>query len=204
MPSHHTESGSDVHASWQHAVYVVDDLDAPLHTTVNKGREANVYLTYIIDNYESLPPTIAFVHSHEDGFPQAWHTDAPNYSNVESLQSLNLDFVQRNGYANLRCISIPGCPDEIQPFRQPYEEYRTSEHAYAEAWRHLFSNDDVPNVVGTPCCAQFAVSRDQVRMRPLEFYTKAHHWLLETSLDDDTSGRVFEYMWHIIFGQEPV
>ena len=62
----------------------------------------------------------------------------------------------------------------------------------------------MPHVIGTPCCAQFAVSRDQVRKRPLEFYVGALKWLHDTALDDATSGRVFEYIWHIIFGQDPV
>lgn len=147
-----------------------------------------------------LPSTIAFVHSHEDGYPRAWHTDALDYSNVNSLKSLNIAFVQRNGYANLRCIAIPGCPDEIQPFRDEYGESRAEERAYAKAWQYIFDNDDVPRIVGTPWCAQFAVSRDQVRKRPRAFYVRAQQWLMDVGLDDATLGRVFEYMWHIIFG----
>lgn len=182
----------------------MDDLTAPLHTARNKGREANVYLTYIIDYYDELPSTIAFVHSHEDGWPRAWHTDATDHSNVKSLNSLNTEFVQKNGYANLRCLAIPGCPDEMQPFREPYEEAREEEHAYSKAWRYIFENDEVPTVIGTPCCAQFSVSREQVHQRPRTFYLRAHQWLLDADLDDATTGRVFEYMWHIIFGQDPV
>lgn len=53
--------------SWQHAVYTVDNTSMPLHTAQNKGREANVYLTYIIENYHDMPSTIAFVHSHLKG-----------------------------------------------------------------------------------------------------------------------------------------
>lgn len=138
---------------------------------------------------------MAFVHSHEKGWPKAWHTDANGYSNVASLQALNIDFVQRAGYANLRCISIPGCPDEMQPFRDPPKEGSGAEHAFAEAWRAVFDNAAVPKVVASPCCAQFAVSRAQVRQRPKEFYVRARQWLLDTELDDPTSGRVFEYMW---------
>jgi hypothetical protein len=185
---------------WQNTVYSVDNDTWPLHTPKNKGREANVYLTYIADNYDKLPSTIAFVHPHEDGYPRAWHTDANGYSNVKSLSSLRIEFVQ--GYANLRCIGIPGCPDEIQPLRE--EPDRTTEHAFADAWEHIFGNTDVPNVIATPCCAQFAVSRTQVHKRPREFYVGTLKWLHETPLDDDTSGRVLEYMWHIIFGRDPV
>jgi len=133
-------------------VYSVDNHTWPLHTSKNKRREANVYLTYLVENYEKLPSTIAFVHPHEDGYPRAWHTDADGYSNVKSLSTLRIEFVQSSGYANLRCIAIPGCPDEIQPFRE--EADRSTEHVYADAWRQIFGNDDVPHIIGTPCCAQ--------------------------------------------------
>ncbi|KAI4715231.1 hypothetical protein E4T48_08593 [Aureobasidium sp. EXF-10727] len=189
---------------WRNAVYSVDNNTWPLHTN-NKGREANFYLTYLIENYEELPSTIAFVHPHEDGYPRAWHTDADHYSTVKSLSSLETEFVQSNGYANLRCIAIPGCPDEIQPFREgPDEGDRRAEHAMVDAWKQIFGNEDVPKVIGTPCCAQFAVSQDQVHKRPLSFYVGALKWLHETPLDDATSGRVFEYIWHIIFGRDSV
>lgn len=193
---------------WQAAIYHVDEAGPPISNepylvTQNKGHEAGPYLTYIIDNYENLPSTMAFVHSHEKGWPRAWHTDATGYSNVNSLRTLNIEFVQKNGYANLRCVMSPGCPAEVQPFRNGDDD-RTTEHAYAEAWKHIFGNNDVPEVIATPCCAQFAVSRKQVLERPREFYINAREWLLETKLDDATSGRVFEYMWHIVFGRDPV
>ncbi|KAH0202390.1 hypothetical protein KCU99_g4599, partial [Aureobasidium melanogenum] len=187
--------------TWQNAVYSVDNDTWPLHTSGNKGREANVYLTYIIENYEELPLTIAFVHAHEG----AWHIDADGNSNVKSLSSLNFDFVQRNGYVNLRCIASPGCPDGMRPFHDYHdEEDRRAEHAIADVWKELFGDNDVPEVIGATCCAQFAVSRDQVRKRPLEFYVGALKWLHETPLDDATSGRVLEHIWHIIFGKDPV
>jgi len=73
-----------------------------------------------------------------------------------------------------------------------------------DAWRALFGNDHVPTVIATPCCAQFAVSREQVLKRSKEEYERFLKWLLDTPLDDFTSGRVFEYLWHVIFGKEPV
>lgn len=186
-------------------MYSVDNDTWPLHTSRNKGREANVYLMYLVENYEKLPSTIAFVHAHEDGYPRAWHTDADGYSNVKSLSSLRAGFVQSNSYVNLRYIAVPGCPGDIQPFREKDDnEDRRTEHAIAHAWQLIFGNDNVPHIIGTPCRAQFAVSRDQVRKRPLEFYAGALDWLHDTPLDDDTSGRVFEHIWHIIFGQDPV
>ena len=182
------------------------NADSGFHVPQNKGREAMAYLTYIIDHYANLPSTIAFLHSHLEGYPRAWHTDAADYNNVNSLTNLRIDYVQEHGYANLRCIHVPGCsPGEIQPFREPYEEHRSAEHAVKDAWIYMFGDRvEIPSVIATPCCSQFAVSRNQVNERPREDYMRFRRWLLETSLDDDTSGRVMEYLWHIYFGRDPV
>ncbi|KAJ8105225.1 hypothetical protein OPT61_g10307 [Boeremia exigua] len=200
---------------WQSAIYDID-IETPhnistldpltnstLRTLRNKGNEANAYLAYIVQNYNTLPSTIAFLHPHKDGYPAAWHTDNDEYSNIVSLQTLNINFVQSNGYANLRCVNDPGCPQEVMPFRDPPEKHRTAEAAMSDAWHELF-NTDVPHVLATPCCAQFAVSSKQVRMRPLKEYKRFYTWLMETPLDDETSGRIMEYLWHVLFGQEPV
>lgn len=58
---------------WQAVVYVTDrtsddpessntSLIRPHHLPVNKGREASVYLTYIIQHYHSLPDYVVFIH----------------------------------------------------------------------------------------------------------------------------------------------
>lgn len=191
---------------WQTAIYTVDDPDAALHTSMNKGREANAYLTYIIDNYFNLPSTIVFLHSHQKHDHGSRDVEDLNFDNVATIKALKIDFIQRTGYANLRCILSPGCPAEIQPFR-PIEEMdplRPQERAMVGAWAELFGNDNVPKVIATPCCAQFAVSRDQVIKRSRDEYKRFLKWLLDTPLDDFTSGRVFEYLWHVIFGREPV
>jgi hypothetical protein len=201
---------------WQSAIYDIDTetphntstldplTNSTLRTLRNKGREANAYLAYLVQNYNNLPSTIAFIHPHKDGYPVAWHTDNNEHSNVVSLRTLNIDFVQRNGYANLRCIEDPGCPHEVMPFRDPPEHHRTTEAVMPGVWQDLFNNTDVPHILATPCCAQFAVSSKQVQKRPLEEYKKYYMWLMETPMDDATSGRAFEYLWHILFGQDPV
>ncbi|KAF2710106.1 hypothetical protein K504DRAFT_533098 [Pleomassaria siparia CBS 279.74] len=63
-----------------------------------------------------------------------------------------------------------------------------------------YKNHDVPSVIVERCCAQFAVSRAQVLRRAKEEYTTYYQWLIETPLVDYISGRVFEYLWHVIFG----
>lgn len=219
---------------WQRAIYIVNpiretfenagsitgDLSAtPLTTPMNKGKESMAYLTYIINNYaQHIPSTIAFLHSHRNGFFEAWHVDTPMHDNVNALQLLRLDTVRHSGYVNLRCNWNPGCT----------KRGRNNAHVTRETWAEVMGNTSTPIfnsragrpgalsadaeifdekdhnkiTVWAPCCAQFAVSKDQIYARPLEDYVKMREWLMETELDDARSGRVFEYLWHVIFGRE--
>lgn len=60
----------------------------------------------------------------------------------------------------------------------------------------------MPEVIGVAAAAQFAISKERVLRRPLEFYVRARQWLLATRLNDATSGRVLEHLWHVFFGDE--
>lgn len=186
--------------SWQQAVYHMDDPTWILHPPINKGHEAMAYLTFIIAHYDILPSIMVFIHPRR----RDWHNDAKDSDNVNSLRNLQIGYVQRHGYANLRCSHIPGCPDEIKPFRN--DSTRIFEVPFADAYTDLFGGDysTVPQTVGVTCCAQFAVSKAQVRARPKSDYLRYRRWLMETDLHDEISGRVFEYLWHIIFGKPPV
>ena len=179
---------------------------------MNKGREAMAYLSYVIDNYDKLPSTLVFLHSHRAGFLAGWHTDAPLHDNVEALHALQIPFVQKNGYVNLRCKWNPGC----------LEAHRNNAHVTPQVWRDIFngtlgdscaSHDDAlgdkrkqcaPHQVGAACCAQFAVSKEAVQLRPMSNYKHFRNWIEETEKSDAKSGRVMEFLWHVIFGKEAV
>ncbi|KAI4181494.1 MAG: hypothetical protein LQ346_006775 [Caloplaca aetnensis] len=181
-----------------------------LTTPQNKGHESMAYLTYIIDHYNSLPSTLVFVHPHRRGFSEAWHTDTPLHDNVDALRTLRIPFVQQNGYTNLRCNWNPGC--EIP--------HRKNKHITPEIWREVFAgtsrsvfsleekgvreDDYVPGEVGAACCAQFAVSKERVLQRPLSDYEAFRKWVIDTKLNDARSGRVLEFLWHVIFGMDAV
>lgn len=218
--------------SWQHAIYTVNPTSpTQLTTPLNKGHESMAYLTYVIDNYSTLPRTLAFLHSHRSGFFTAWHTDAALHDNVHALRALQIPFVQQNGYVNLRCNWNPGCK----------EAHRYNAHVTPDIWRSVFEGtstswgnntassssssyqDDAPSnsfqqshrqtrsppsppieKVGAACCAQFAVSRDRVWQRPLSDYEQFRQWVVDTKMDDAKSGRVMEFLWHVIFGMDAV
>lgn len=179
-------------------LYVVDDVRAPLHTSMNKGHEAMVYLTYIVDHYDdpAMPDIVVFMHPHQ----LAWHTpELLNHDAGEALKRLSSERVVREGYMNLRCHWDPGCPERLHPGKSWRDNLKREEVAIAAAWAELFVDDPIPDAIGAPCCAQFAVSRERIRATPKKKYQKYRDWLIRTDETDWISGRVFEYLWHKIF-----
>jgi hypothetical protein len=190
---------------WQHAVYTIDSPSSGrLHTLMDKGHEAMPYLTYIIEHYDRMPAIVVFLNSQPAEFPKQAEREGYEFDTVEKLRKINLDFVHEIGYANLRCVENPGCPAQQKPFQDPREGHVIPEKALLDAWRELFNTSRVPDEIRAPCCSQFAVSRKQILKRPMSDYRKYLDWLMRTPLDDDTSKAVFEYLWHVIFGMEPV
>ncbi|KAJ6107281.1 hypothetical protein N7523_008604 [Penicillium sp. IBT 18751x] len=206
---------------WQRAIYIVNPTQDVrsnaniLTTPVNKGHESMAYLTYVIDHYDDLPSTIVFLHAHRSGFLMAWHVDAPLHDNVAAMRMLQLDFVQQNGYVNLRCNWNPGCRDS----------HRYNSHITDQIWWDIFDGTSTPPLntsslhqtesytkrylrkpdqIGAACCAQFALSRAQVHLRPRDDYIKFRQWIIDTELNDASSGRVMEFLWHVIFGMNAV
>ncbi|PGH03395.1 hypothetical protein GX51_04126 [Blastomyces parvus] len=178
----------------QEFVYVVDDPSAPLHPPLNKGNEAMVYLTYLIDHYDTLPDIMIFMHSHSN----SWHNEEPlAFRAPELINRLSSERVTRDGYMNLRCNWGPGCPDWMHPGK---EEPGKQEQAFLEkAWKELFPFVEVPTVLAQACCAQFAVSRDRARAIPKSRYIFYRDWILRTELSNYISGRVWEYLWQVVF-----
>ena len=183
---------------WDHAIYSVDDSKAPLHTSANKGNEANPYLNYIITHYDNLPEIMVFLHPHKEGF---WHADLVD--NVQAVRRLNLDHVRRENYVSLRCTYDPGCPAEITP---PYDDpEREQQYTFAQYWPRMFpESPEMPETIAAPCCSQFAVTRDAVRNRSRADYERYLDIVSYSNIDNYFLGRIFEYTWHVIFGKPPV
>ena len=185
-------------------LYNVDDWDATPRVPQNKGREAMVYLTYIIDHYESLPDVVLFFHPHQ----HAWHNNILlDLNTALTIRRLGDARVVEKGYMNSRCHHDPGCPDwlhldrpkeELDFIRKKEEEYFT-----ADVWHDLHPGaPPEPPAISQPCCAQFAVSGERIRSRPLSDYIHYRTWLLDTTLADSISGRIMEYTWQYIFTGE--
>ncbi len=114
------------------------------------------------------------------------------------LRHFQIPYLEQEGYVNIRCAWLLGCPAEIKPFDEE-GEHREAVHAggdYKQAFEHLFPDMKVPRNVGVSCCAQFAATKEKIRERKKEEYIKYRNWLMATKLGDSISGRVFEYSWH--------
>ncbi|CAI6335200.1 unnamed protein product [Periconia digitata] len=186
--------------SEQLMVYEVDNPNAQNRVPKNKGKEAMVYLSYLIDHYDNLTDTIIFLHAHNE----AWHNnELLEQKTVPMIKRLSHDRVARLGYMNLRCRHDPGCPDWLHLNRPggDFDFVRKPEEIYwrRHIWEELHPGAPIPQSLSGVCCAQFALSRDRVRQVPIERLRHYRRWLLNTSASDYYSGRIFEYLWHYIF-----
>ena len=199
--------------SWVHAelpslnksIYVVDDNDPKSEFRVpkNKGHEAMVYLTYIIDNYDHLPDTVLFFHPHK----RTWHNNVLlDLDTAKTIKHLSDGNVARKGYFNSRCHHDPGCPDWLHLDRpkKEWDYVKKNEERFftRKLWRQLHPFAPFPIAISQPCCAQFAVSRDRIRSQPRSEYIRYRNWLLKTKLEDEISGRIMEYTWQYLFTGE--
>lgn len=158
------------------------------------------YLTYIIDNYDTLPPITAFVHAS----PTQWHNDVFPATH-ETLSRLDLSTVRRKGYVNLRCALAPGCPVSVRPFDEVYRRKENPVYSgFGVIYGELFNVSRVPDVIGAVCCAQFVVTRERIWSRPREEYALMREWAVQSALDSVGVGSVFEMLWHAVFQEGPV
>jgi len=156
---------------WEPYVYVTDapaskkggQIDnRKLSVPANKGNEAMVYLTWIIDHYDDLPDVVFFHHHHG----QAWHQQ---FSSRYELENLNVANVLEHGYVSPRCL--PGCENviELSGDVAPLSDLKgASRELLISSVLHAFWRDEngsrieIPKKIAAPCCAQFAVSKERI------------------------------------------
>ena len=152
-------------------------------------------ISYIIDNYHHLPDYMLFIHAQR----YQWHNDDPLYDGVNMLRDLQIPYLEREGYVNLRCTRSPGCSQEIRPWEDTDSGdplLQSPGSYYKDAYMDLFPGKLVPRKVGVSCCAQFSVTRVRILERRRTEYENYRSWILDTPLNDAMCGRVFEYSWH--------
>lgn len=186
------------------AIYVVDDTETTeRHLDWNHGREAAVYFSYIVDNYNNLSDVTLFWHGDE----VVWHNNMLlGWNSSVTINRLDRGNVMRQGYVPSRCDHWPGCPYWVR-FDPSRAEDRLDPHrleglfnpkTFSEIFPDVPARSFPPFFAGT-CCSQFAVSRDAIHRHPKSFYENIKRWVTDFEHDDAESGRVFEYTWPYIF-----
>lgn len=198
---------SDLPAMVEQFVYQADNSTAERPVRVNQGETA-VYLQYIVEQYHNLPDAVAFIHAHQV---------APHMPDkLDILSKLKWGAFR---YANLRYTNVtydvwgkwtgdwlcPKNPLEPPPSDEIiWDELRVNQsQLFADVWKELFEGPigPMPQYVHSPCCAEFVVSKQRIQARPLSFYQDCLMWLEATSSERYWAGRIFEYVWHIVFGE---
>eukprot|EP00798_Chlamydomonas_sp_ICE-L_P019539 gene19539-26220_t len=165
----------------------------PKCTITNNGREASVYLKFIISNYDNLPKHVAFIHGHQTSY----HQMLP-FGLLSAIQD---------------CALIDEY-DYIPLSNSYFDRYAWKEDPRMEMLRKMWDDvfrpylhRDFPNKLIHDCCAQFIVSRTLILKHPKRAY---EHWFSLFNndkfynmygYDDYEIAVMFEYIWHIIFGE---
>ena len=158
----------------------------PQHVIPNRGREASVYLKYIIENYENLPDHVAFIHGHETAYHQ-FH-EKPLLEMIEGANIEKYEFISLNNWMRSYSFSNEMTNPSNMQILEKCVDYE-------------MSMDYLPpfyTVINIPIGAQFVVSRKRLQKHSHETYEKWYNKLMEDS--DIHSAVFFEHMWWILLG----
>jgi hypothetical protein len=155
---------------------------SPYDLGANKGKEASVYLKYIVDYYDSLSSYNVFLHDEETAFHHAGRIQdrvieheggRQPYFSFNTWRCGNI----KNGVWKEMCAFYKRF---LLPYIGPMEQYGD--------W-----------TLGHQCAAQMVVSKAKIRQHPKKMYQDCFKWIMSTDLDIEITGRLFEWTWRIIF-----
>lgn len=215
-----SQRGSGLRKGDSRIIYVADQPSSQNGLPQNKGNEAMVYLTYLIDHYENLPEVMMFMHSHR----KSWHNNALlRRSSALTMNKLRPQAVLERGFVNLACDKVlrraikplPGAPGPsiLDLSREDWEAEdggsrlrsqspREQHRQYADLWHQLFPSpvhDEPPSSWEYFTGGQFTLSRELVHSLPLDRLHFLRDWILQTHLSSRSAGAVFETLWEAVF-----
>jgi len=152
--------------------------------SINKGNEAMAYLDYIVKFYDCLPEYTLFCHGHYID----WHQ-------ISSIDTIINNIKLEQPYLN---ISNLGVDDRCNKSNNDHF------NDLKLVWDELFLDTLGPIAPRyyDKCCAQFVVHKDRIRLRSKEFYQRLINYIINK--DNGKIGYVLEYLWHNIFGENPL
>lgn len=150
----------------------------------NKGAEASSYLNFIIHNYDNLPDYVAFIHGHE----KSWHQSVDILEELDKGKYIGKEYFGLNYWCRKEGAIVPGDGN-----------YERILYVWDELFRDVLG--DIENEIMTECCAQFVVSRSALLRYSLDHYKKWYNYVIGHESAKEP-GYVFEYVWHILFGEK--
>lgn len=155
---------------------------------INKGHEANLYLKFIVDNYNNLPNKILFMHDHLS----SWHQD---YNSDFICNNINWDL---DNYFSVNK-------------RDTYQEISTTSPVHGRPyallklyWNSIFGESlKMTSKFCSYGCAQFVVSKQCILRYSREFYQNCLLWLNfapdPLNIQGNNPAHLFEWTWNYIF-----
>jgi hypothetical protein len=151
----------------------------------NKGMDANMYLRYIIDNYDSLPERTLFVHHHKTDWTQDY--DMPFIiNNVNWELDDYFSVCARKNYDDVFVID-PRTKQWIK-----------------DAWFLFEKYIPFPKEMFYFAGTQFMCHKKLLLQYPKHYWQSLYSWLMMTPLPDYLSARIFEWTWHYILTKNPI
>lgn len=102
---------------------------------------------------------------------------------------MRLQAVSAHGYINLRCKNDPGCPSTLhQMSPMPHDlQYQYVLDQLPEILQSAMGMDleEIPSDIGHQCCAQFALSKEQIQMRSQVEYHNLMVWIGTSDTTDN-------------------
>lgn len=158
----------------------------------NYGKEASMYLTYIVARYANLPDVTGFFHGHADSPHQQLNSAAIIKSTrLDKIRYLN---VNRDDWVN------------VVRAAETWPDNRYGHRLIASLWPTLFAPylGERPAELRSYASSQFFVHKDLVRSLPLAAYRHWLDWIMTTEIPDYWSSRVVEYLWHYILTRRAI
>lgn len=150
----------------------------------NKVQEIPTYLKFIIDNYNKLPEYTIFVHGHLNSEHQAGRNI------VEIINNLSFD----SDIINLNR------PDWVGSLTYGDDNWDKKYSWVSDNWNDLVGDYlELPLKMTFYSCCQFAIHKKCILRHPIEFWQRLFNWCENTTLDNYTASRIFEYTWYYFF-----
>lgn len=171
----------------------------------NTNRESGTYLTHIIRNYDDLADVTLFlqgnIHDWNHGTPP--HTDLPLSKLKTRATKLTPD--EMMAFGPIKQFShwdgMPWLTDGTGYFQRRGKGMRMSNLTPGEFWKFVFGTEH-PAVLNFSQGALFAVGRNVIRARPLEFWTRLLKYFDDLNHVNPEEGHYMERFWMTIFTPE--